>query len=163
MRTPDNIEFIAVHCSATTVTWSNDYQGQAAVDELTRWHVEGNGWRALGYNEVIDRDGRVYPGRDLDGDGDLFEEVGAHIKGKNKIAYGICLIGGHGSSANDTFRDHFTPEQEAATLAARCQPGGTTSLPTRPALASMLVAGKTTGRSAPRARSQPRSRRRPVV
>jgi hypothetical protein len=112
MRTKQDIEFIAVHCSATLPRWGEEEGGQWKVDQITDWHI-ARGWLGNGYNELIDRDGRLYKGRDLDDDGELFEEIGAHIKGLNKISYGICLIGGHGASANDEFSDHFTPMQEA--------------------------------------------------
>jgi N-acetyl-anhydromuramyl-L-alanine amidase AmpD len=62
--------------------------------EITDWHVNGNGWSAIGYHFVIRRDGTVEKGRDTDNDGDVFDEVGAHAKGFNKNSIGICLVGG---------------------------------------------------------------------
>lgn len=105
---------ITVHCSDTRPDWMADKSGADRVAEIKRWHVEDNGWRDIGYNHIIDRDGTVYNGRDIDGDGDAFEEVGAHAKGHNSSSVGVCLIGGHGSSATDAFSDNFTEAQNKA-------------------------------------------------
>jgi hypothetical protein len=85
--------------------------GNATLDEkvaeIKRWHVEERGWRDIGYHRVIDRDGRIAVGRSL-------WEIGAHVVEKNRGTVGVCLLGGHGSSANDGFEDHFTPAQRAS-------------------------------------------------
>ena len=62
--------------------------------EIRRWHVEGNGWSDIGYHYVIRRDGVTETGRDLDGDGDIEEEVGAHVYGHNRGTLGVCMVGG---------------------------------------------------------------------
>ncbi|MDT8419343.1 MAG: N-acetylmuramoyl-L-alanine amidase [Desulfuromonadales bacterium] len=61
--------------------------------EIDRWH-RAKGWRAIGYHHVIRRDGTIEKGRDLDGDGDVSDEIGAHAAGFNKGSIGICLVGG---------------------------------------------------------------------
>ena len=104
---------IWIHCSATRPEWMEDADGEAKVAEITRWHTD-KGWNGCGYARIIDRDGRVYNGRDLDNDGDVYEETGAHVKGYNKEGIGICLIGGFGSNENDNFLDNYTPAQEEA-------------------------------------------------
>ena len=109
-----NIALAIVHCSATRPDWMNGHTTIEKVAEIRRWHVEERGWADIGYNWVIDRDGTIAVGRDRDKDGDTFEEIGAHTKGKNTVSLGICLLGGHGSSATDAFSDHFTEEQEAS-------------------------------------------------
>ncbi|MDJ0826972.1 MAG: N-acetylmuramoyl-L-alanine amidase [Rhodobacter sp.] len=105
---------IIVHCSDTRPGWMAEASAEDIRAEIERWHVEGRGWRAIGYNELIMRDGTRIGGRDLDNDGDHFEEIGAHVRGRNSKSYGICLIGGHGSAATDAFEDHFTPDQGRA-------------------------------------------------
>lgn len=105
---------ITVHCSDTRPDWMSDKSGADRVAEIRRWHVGDNGWRDIGYNHIIDRDGTIYNGRDVDDDGDSFEEVGAHAKGHNSASVGVCLIGGHGSAATDAFSDHFTEAQNKA-------------------------------------------------
>lgn len=94
--------FIAVHCSAT--------KPDQLVDEETirLWHMK-RGWKDIGYNLVIPRNGTIQIGRPLD-------YQGAHVEGFNAKALGICLVGG----INDAGKaeDNFTPEQKAALLVA---------------------------------------------
>jgi len=80
------------------------------VAEIQRWHVQGNGWRDIGYHHVIGRGGERATGR-------RETDIGAHVVGHNQGTIGICLIGGHGASAQDHFADHFTPAQERALIA----------------------------------------------
>jgi len=108
------IDEIIVHCSATRPEWMDGHSVEAKRDEIRRWHIEDRGWRDIGYAMIIDRDGSVADGRDLDGDGDTFDDIGAHAKGRNSRSVGVCLLGGFGSSATDEFADNFTPEQDAA-------------------------------------------------
>lgn len=100
------VDTIFIHCSATRPEWMEDQSFDDRVAELTRWH-KAKGWQTVGYHWIIDRDGSVAKGR---------EETtqGAHVEGHNKGTIGICLLGGHGSSENDQFSKHFTPEQDAA-------------------------------------------------
>jgi len=91
---------IFVHCSATRPSQDID------ADTIRTWH-KAKGWSDIGYNYVITRAGIVQLGRDLDGDGDVDEEVGAHVRGHNGSSIGICMVGGIDDSgkpdANFTF------------------------------------------------------------
>jgi N-acetylmuramoyl-L-alanine amidase len=97
---------IIVHCSATPPSMD------IGTREIREWHVNGNGWLDLGYNYVIRRDGRLENGRDLDGDGDSSDEIGAHARGFNRNSIGICLVGGSDSSGKPDA--NFTLEQYLA-------------------------------------------------
>lgn len=101
------IDTVIVHCSATPRGWMAGQPGRAKVDEIRRWHMDGNGWSDIGYHHVIDRDGTVIEGRGI-------ERIGAHAKGHNAGSVGVCLIGGKDSRADDAFADHYTPAQGAA-------------------------------------------------
>ena len=101
-----NISEVVVHCTATQPDWRSGDSSREKVDEVRRWHVEGNGWSDIGYHYLIDRDGTVIEGRPL-------ERAGAHVRGRNANTIGVALFGGHGGSGNDIFGDHFTPEQDA--------------------------------------------------
>lgn len=79
--------YIAIHCSATKPDQN------ITMETIRQWHLD-KGWSDIGYNFVIERDGTTKGGRDLDGDGDHFEEIGAHVRGYNSKAIGICLAGG---------------------------------------------------------------------
>ena len=100
------INEIIIHCSATRREWMEGAATSAKVAEIRRWHL-ARGWSDIGYHYLIDRDGTVRAGR-------WVGRTGAHVAGHNTGTIGICLIGGHGSSENDRFADHFTPEQDRA-------------------------------------------------
>lgn len=106
-RTP--ITRFTVHCSATRREWWAKKPVGAVVNEIRRWHVNDNGWNDIGYHRVIHRPGTVGIGRD-------YETQGAHVGGHNAGSIAVCLIGGHGASRDDSFSDHFTPEQEVALI-----------------------------------------------
>lgn len=97
------VDEIIIHCSATRPEWMQDSSIVDKRDEIDRWHKQ-RGWKGIGYHIVIDRDGTYAFGR-------KYEDIGAHVSGKNKGTIGICLIGGHGSNENDKFEEHFTEAQ----------------------------------------------------
>lgn len=97
---------IVVHCSATKPEWLGSVTG-AQVREIRRWHVEGNGWKDIGYHWVIGRDGANVAGRPQ-------TQIGAGVVGHNQGVIHICLIGGFGSAATDRFDEHFTRAQDAS-------------------------------------------------
>jgi len=101
------ISEIIMHCSATRPEWMGGRPVAEKVAEIRRWHMRDRGWSDIGYHFIIDRDGAVARGRPL-------ERVGAHTVGKNTGTIGVCLIGGHGSSATDKFAENYTPEQDKA-------------------------------------------------
>ncbi len=82
------IKLLIIHCAATTPVMD------IGADVIRKWHVEDNGWLDIAYTHVLRRNGVIEPGRDLDKDGDVFEEVGAHTLGFNKNSIGLCMIGG---------------------------------------------------------------------
>lgn len=95
MRT---INEIIVHCSDTE-------SGKAfTAADIRRWHVEGNGWKDIGYHYVIRLDGTIEAGRPL-------EQVGAHCSGRNANSIGVCYIGGR---ADGKAADTRTIEQRVA-------------------------------------------------
>jgi hypothetical protein len=101
------INGIIIHCAATPPDWREDESTISKVEEVRRWHVDINGWSDIGYHFLIDRDGTVEEGRPV-------SRAGAHVRGHNSDTIGVCLFGGHGSAATDTFEQHFTPQQDAA-------------------------------------------------
>lgn len=91
-----NIDKLVVHCSATPP------QMDIGVKEVRKWHVDGNGWRDIGYHFVIRRDGVIERGRDIG-------DVGAHTLGHNANSIGICLIGGVSGSGKS--EQNYTANQ----------------------------------------------------
>lgn len=102
-----HIDEIIVHCAATRPDWMQGAATRKKVAEVRRWHVDENGWSDIGYHLLIDRDGTVFVGRPI-------ERPGAHVRGHNTNSIAIMLFGGHGSSAADSFEQHYTPEQDKA-------------------------------------------------
>ena len=74
-----NIKFLIVHCSDT-----ENNKDINAID-IHKMHLDF-GWQGIGYHKVIKRSGEIQNGRPE-------YWVGAHVKGKNDISLGVCLIG----------------------------------------------------------------------
>ena len=71
---------IILHCSATK-EGANFH-----AKDIDQWH-RNRGFNEIGYNFVIDLDGTIEKGRDL-------EKIPAHCTGHNKNSIGICYVGG---------------------------------------------------------------------
>ena len=105
-RALSTITEIVVHCSATRPEWMHNQTTEEKRAEIRRWHLARK-FSDFGYHALIDRDGTVVQGRNIN-------ETGAHVKGHNLHTLGVCLVGGFGSSADDRFSENFTAEQDAA-------------------------------------------------
>jgi N-acetylmuramoyl-L-alanine amidase len=71
------------------------------VDEIRQMHLQ-RGFKDIGYNRVIRRNGEWEQGREDD-------EVGANVEGYNSVSIGICLVGGLNKKMQP--EDNFTKEQ----------------------------------------------------
>lgn len=95
-------DLIMIHCSDTKP--SMDHVNE---DEIRQWHLD-RGWSDAGYNIVIprkpldDQHGLIEIARPLD-------HKGAHVRGYNHRALGICLVGG--MSEDGKPENNFLPEQ----------------------------------------------------
>lgn len=96
------INKIVVHCSATPE--GKDF----TVDTIRDWHINGRGWKDIGYHYVIYRDGSIHKGRPE-------EQIGAHVTGHNSDSIGICYIGGVASDGK-TPKDTRTEAQKASLI-----------------------------------------------
>lgn len=74
-----DIKLLVVHCSD-----SDDSKTLSAFD-IHKMHLKF-GWNGIGYHKVINRSGKIENGRPE-------YWIGAHVKGKNNISLGVCLIG----------------------------------------------------------------------
>ena len=102
---PRNITEIVIHCTATRANWMEGKPVGSVVKELTRWHVEDNGWSDCGYHYVIHRDGIIGSARPI-------EKSGAHCRGRNRSSIGVSLVGGRGGCKEDEFLDNYTKDQD---------------------------------------------------
>lgn len=75
----DKVSLLVVHCSDT-----DDNQNLSAID-IHQMHLNF-GWNGIGYHKIIKRSGEIENGRP-----EFW--IGAHVKGKNEISLGVCLIG----------------------------------------------------------------------
>ncbi|MFD7867155.1 N-acetylmuramoyl-L-alanine amidase [Streptomyces sp. NPDC059783] len=61
------------------------------VRQIQNYHMDSNGWSDIGYNFLVDHDGRIFEGRGWD-------VVGAHATGHNTTHIGACFIGYDGDA-----------------------------------------------------------------
>ena len=72
------IDYIVVHCTATP-------EGQAkTVEQIRKEHI-AQGWSDIGYHYVIDLQGNVHLGRDVD-------ISGSHVAGYNSYSLKSCNV-----------------------------------------------------------------------
>ena len=71
---------IVIHVTATPPGWD---KGRAGIDAMHK----AMGWSGIGYNGLINPNGKYEVGRGEDA-------VGAHVAGFNSIAFGISIVGG---------------------------------------------------------------------
>lgn len=83
----ENIKFLVVHCSDT------DNKSSINAKYIHKMHLDF-GWDGIGYHKIILRSGKIENGRPE-------YWIGAHVRGKNNISLGVCLVG----------RDKFTKKQ----------------------------------------------------
>lgn len=75
------IDTIVIHCTATLPGQDVD------IDDVRRWHVDGNGWSDVGYHALITLDGQLQFGRDIG-------RMGAGVAGHNKTTVHVAYVGG---------------------------------------------------------------------
>lgn len=101
------IDSIVIHCSATRAG-----QDIRAAD-IDKMHKE-RGFAMIGYNYVIDLDGKVEVGRPLNRDGAHCNTAGTSGLSYNKHSIGICYVGGLDKKGNPA--DTRTPMQKHSLL-----------------------------------------------
>lgn len=92
------IDKIIIHCSATPEN------REVTTEEIRQWHLD-KGWSDIGYHFVIELDGKINKGRNI-------EDIGAHVSGLNSNSIGICYVGGLDKNMNP--RDTRTIQQRVA-------------------------------------------------
>jgi len=95
MRNMKEVKYLVIHCSATKLS------KLMTADDVDNCH-RAQGWDMIGYHWYIDRNGLITEGRK-----EQFE--GAHVRGYNDCAIGICYEGGLDEEGN--YADTRTPEQ----------------------------------------------------
>lgn len=91
---------IVVHCTASK-------EGVPLTVERIREMHKANGWSDIGYHYVVDLQGDVHNGRDVD-------ISGAHVSGHNAHSIGVVYVGGLDGGGKP--KDTRTQEQKASLL-----------------------------------------------
>jgi len=92
---------IIVHCTATP-------EGQATTTEQIKHYHMTHGWTDIAYNYVIELDGSIHNGRDVN-------KVGGHTTNHNKHSIGVVYVGGLAKDGK-TAKDTRTEAQKASLL-----------------------------------------------
>lgn len=93
------IKYLVLHCTATP-----EGRNHTAAD-IDRWHKQ-RGFNEIGYNYVIQLNGTIELGRDVD-------KIPAHVENFNKESIGIVYVGGIDKNTLKP-KDTRTPEQKKA-------------------------------------------------
>ncbi len=94
-------DFAAIHTMFVhhTVTTNDENDPAARIRAIYRNHTQTRGWDDIGYNFLVDQQGRIYEGRSArngrhDGENSSGEGVvGAHAGGHNTGSVGVALLG----------------------------------------------------------------------
>jgi putative cell wall-binding protein len=78
-----------VHHTAGTNSYT-EAEVPAIIRSIYAYHVNGRGWRDIGYNFLVDRFGRIWEGRYGGVDRAV---IGAHTAGYNSSAFGTSVLG----------------------------------------------------------------------
>jgi N-acetyl-anhydromuramyl-L-alanine amidase AmpD len=98
---PNLIQYLVVHCSATSP------DKNIGAKEINAMHI-ARGWSEIGYHIVIRRDYSPLGGYIEYGTRDFWER-GAHVKDYNDVSLGICMVGG--VDINNKPENNFTENQ----------------------------------------------------
>lgn len=79
------IEFVVHHSEGPTTQTPRQIQN---------FHMDSRGWSDVGYNFLVDEDGRIYEGRG-------WLVIGAHAHSHNTSGIGVCFIGRDGDDVTD--------------------------------------------------------------
>jgi len=101
------VQEVILHTAATPGGWHEGKTVFQMRDAIRDWHVNGNGWRNIGYHGVFAPDGKNAAGRSP-------WEIGAHCKERNRGTIGLCMIPVRNHAGLTRFEDYFTEAQRVA-------------------------------------------------
>lgn len=79
-----DVGFQVVHWSATAPPRKH-HSCDRTVRAIQAFHQDTRGWADIAYHRLVCPHGRVYEGRPI-------ETIGAHVKGRNTVSVGYCVI-----------------------------------------------------------------------
>lgn len=95
-------EYVIIHCSGDT----NEGLFNIKTGDINMRHKR-RGKKCIGYHYVIEENGDVIQGRDL-------EVIGSHAEEFNDISVGICMVGGRSPDHTNIAKDDFNDNQHAS-------------------------------------------------
>lgn len=107
---------VILHCAAIKTGQFEGFTPFQAFSTVHRWHKE-RGFAGFGYHGLIMPDGTFYRGR-------RYEQIGAHVIGRNLGTIGILLIENRQIDAIRMFEDYYTVAQARALKAVIASIGG---------------------------------------
>lgn len=102
------INRLIVHHSASPM--------RTSVEDIERWHVQDNGWDAIGYHWVVSSVGIITSTRPI-------HCQGAHAIGFNDGTLGVCLIGNNTEEQNRWTRNQVVALNELLSSLETLIPG----------------------------------------
>lgn len=100
-------KYIIIHCTATPE--GRDIQPQQIID----WHIAGNGWKQVGYADLVLLDGSIHNFVENNYDNYVDSwEITNGAKGCNQEALHVCYVGGLDKNRNP--KNTLTEAQELA-------------------------------------------------
>lgn len=106
----EGLEAVVLHHTVHANDYDRD-EAAALVRSIQRYHMDGLGWRDLGYNFLIDRHGQVFEGR---GGGIDEPVIGAHASGHNTGTAGVAFLGQHHDDLDEPAPSGLSAEAEDA-------------------------------------------------
>lgn len=104
--------YLTLHHSAGTAAFSRD-EGISTVQAIQDFHIDGRGWCDVGYQFLMDNEGRVYQGRPFVNDNVPFADgpalvIGAHVGGGNTGNIGVSVMGCYHPPEGSSCRNELT-------------------------------------------------------
>jgi len=102
------LQYLVIHCTDTPEN------REVTKNDIIKWHTApkpiGNGWRKVGYTDIIYLDGSLVNLTPFDQDDDVAGfEITNGVRGKNSVSRHICYAGGKTLEGKRT--DTRTPAQ----------------------------------------------------
>lgn len=91
LQYPEKVKKFIIHHTATT---SNLDDPKQAIRDIYYYHSMTRGWGDIGYNYIVDKNGKIYEGR-YGGEG----VIGAHAGPGNNGSIGIAVLGNYEESS----------------------------------------------------------------
>jgi hypothetical protein len=104
------VQEVILHTLDVPTGWHKGKTVDQIVTAVRDWHVNGNGWRDIGYHRVFAPDGTMGLGRSL-------WTIGAHTMERNRGTIGIAMCNVKKHDGITKFEDYFTKDQREAVKA----------------------------------------------